>query len=88
MEATRREAFESFVNTETDYNLKLLCAADFMEEMLKDFMRGEIPIETLIETMADAANQIREDGEDRLQNLDRFMQGKASYPMWFGCWKN
>jgi hypothetical protein len=88
MKETRKEAFETFVKTEQDYNFRLLCVSDAMEDILKEFMRGEIPVESLIEFMADMANQIREDGEDRKKNLDRFVKGKVSYPMWYGSWKD
>ena len=83
-----RKAFDTFMAMEQDYNFRLLCASDIMEDVLKDFMRGNIPLETLVEAMALVANQIREDGEDRKKNLDRFLDNKVSYPMWFGCWKD
>ena len=87
MKATRKEAFDSFVKTELNYNFRLFCMSDAMEMVIKDFMRGDIPIESLVDVMADVANQIREDSEDRKKNLDRFLEGKLSYPMWYGSWE-
>jgi hypothetical protein len=88
MGATRKEAaFNSFIMTELSYNLRMRCMSDAMETVIKDFMRGDIPVESLVDAMADVATQIREDSEDRMKNLDRCLEGKLSYPMWYGSWE-
>lgn len=88
MKASDMEVSRSFMRTEHCYNMRLFCTSDFIETMLEEFIQGNIPVETLIEAMADVAFQLKADGEDRMTNLNRCYEGKVSYPMWFGSWKN